>query len=81
MGVLENISACAAYLGDVDAEERTQIFERLFKERVNIKRESIMRTYKDMGEDWNQTPYSLNTWVAPTMAMLWNSYQELFPTI
>ena len=59
MGVLENISACAAYLGDADAEERTHIFERLFKERVNIKRESIMHTYKEVSEDWNQTLYTL----------------------
>lgn len=59
MGVLDNISACAAYLGDIDAEERQQLFERLFKERVNQKRESIMRTYKEVGEDWNQTLYTL----------------------
>lgn len=59
MGVLENISACAAYLGDISAEERTQLFERLFKERVNTKRENIMRTYKEVGEDWNQTLYTL----------------------
>ena len=59
MGVLENISACACYLGELSAEERTQLFERLFKERVNQKRESIMRTYKELGEDWNQTLYTL----------------------
>lgn len=59
MGVLDNISACAAYLSAIDAEERTQLFERLFKERVNIKRENIMRTYKEVGEDWNQTLYTL----------------------
>lgn len=59
MGVLDNISACAAYLGDIDAEERQQLFERLFNERVNQKRESIMRTYKEVGEDWNQTLYTL----------------------
>lgn len=59
MGVLDNISTCAAYLGEIDAEQRTRLFERLFKERVNIKRESIMRTYKDVGEDWNQTLYTL----------------------
>ena len=59
MGVLDNITACAAYLGDIDAQERAQLFERLFKERVNIKRESIMRTYKEVGEDWNQTLYTL----------------------
>ena len=59
MGVLENISACAAYLGEISAEERTRLFERLFKERVNQKRESIMRTYKDVDEDWNQTLYTL----------------------
>lgn len=59
MGVLENISACANYLSDIDAQERTLLFERLFKERVNLKRESIMRTYKEVGEDWNQTLYTL----------------------
>lgn len=59
MGVLEKISACAGYLGELDTTERTQLFERLFKERVNIKRESIMRTYKEVGEDWNQTLYTL----------------------
>lgn len=59
MGVLENISACAAYLGNLDTEERMHIFEQFFKERVNIKRESIMRTYKEVGEDWSQTLYTL----------------------
>ncbi|MBO7189785.1 MAG: DUF2851 family protein [Alistipes sp.] len=59
MGVLENISACANYLGEIDAEERTRLFEKLFKERVNVKRENIMRTYKEVGEDWNQTLYTL----------------------
>lgn len=59
MGVLENISACATYLRDMEVEERTRLFERLFKERVNLKRESIMRTYKEVGEDWNQTLYTL----------------------
>ena len=59
MGVLDNISACAAYLGEMDGQERTQLFERLFKERANIKRDSIMRTYKEVGEDWNQTLYTL----------------------
>ena len=59
MGVLDNISACATYLAEIDATERTQLLERLFKERVNVKRESIMRTYKEVGEDWNQTLYTL----------------------
>ena len=59
MGVLENISACAAYLGDLEVGEREKLFERLFKERANIKRDSIMRTYKEVGEDWNQTLYTL----------------------
>ena len=59
MGVLDNISACATYLTEIDATERTQLLERLFKERVNVKRESIMRTYKEVGEDWNQTLYTL----------------------
>lgn len=59
MGVLDNISACATYLRDMEVEERTRLFERLFKERANIKRDSIMRTYKEVGEDWNQTLYTL----------------------
>lgn len=59
MGVLENISACAAYLGEITPQERTLLFEKLFKERVNVKRENIMRTYKEVGEDWNQTLYTL----------------------
>lgn len=59
MGVLSDITACATYLGEIDADERTHIFERLYKERINIKREGIMRTYKEVGEDWNQTLYTL----------------------
>ena len=59
MGVLDNISVCATYLAEIDTTERTQLLERLFKERVNVKRESIMRTYKEVGEDWNQTLYTL----------------------
>ena len=59
MDALDNISVCATYLGDISAEERTQLFERLFKERVNVKRENIMRTYNEVDKDWNQTLYTL----------------------
>lgn len=59
MGVLENISACALYLSHIEVSEREQLFERLFKERMNVKRENIMVSYKALGEDWNQTLYTL----------------------
>lgn len=59
MGVLENISSCALYLSQIEAAEREQLFERLFKERMNIKRENIMVAYKSLDEDWNQTLYTL----------------------
>ena len=59
MGVLENISECALYLSQIEACEREQLFERMFKERMNVKRENIMASYKALGEDWNQTLYTL----------------------
>lgn len=59
MGVLENISECALHLSQIEACEREQLFERMFKERMNVKRENIMASYKALGEDWNQTLYTL----------------------
>ena len=53
-----NITECSAYIAELDAQRRAILFERLFKERMNLKQQVIMHTFKSVGEEWNQTLYT-----------------------
>ena len=53
-----NITECSAYIAELDAQRRAILFERLFKERMNLKQQVIMQTFKSVGEEWNQTLYT-----------------------
>lgn len=53
-----NIKECSAYILGLDAAKRTKLFERLFRERMNLKQLVIMDIFHSSGEEWNQTLYT-----------------------
>ena len=55
---LSKIAECRLFLSELMPHKRIILFERLFKERLYIKQKSIMQTFKEVGEEWNQTLYT-----------------------
>lgn len=53
-----NIKECGNYISELSTAQRTKLFERLFKERMNVKQRAIMQTFNSVGAEWNQTLYT-----------------------